>query len=369
MVVNTLCEAWPKSGANLLVGLVSTVRIADLSLEIARLVLDEILRKRQQDEHHGGEQRHEKKGASTYADTTEVGPLGVSVDVHLDDAVLDGSLDLVLGRAGAAVEDEEEGLLVSIGELLLCVELVPVEELGVKTDVSGLVNTVDVAEGGGDGEVGADLGESSVDVPDVLRLCVETGVVYVGVVYAVLLTASDADLHLEPETERGHALEVLDASVDVVLLGFFGEIEHVRREERLIVLFEIVLVCVEHAIEPGEKLFGAVIRVENDGASRGEKRSERGGTGEIEGGREACDMSGSGTEEEQAKDAHAVFLCYGPDVVSGGHGTCDGGLLVVVGEALSCEEGGAALGDLEDDGGLDVAKEGLGELGVGENGG
>ena len=38
------------------------------------------------------------------------------------------------------------------------------------------------------------------------------------------------------------------------------------REERLIVPLEVLLICVEHAIEPGEKLLGAVIRVENDGA-------------------------------------------------------------------------------------------------------
>ena len=174
------------------------------------------------------------------------------------------------------MEDEEEGLLLSIGELLLGVELVLVEEFGVKADVSGLVDTMDVAKGGGDGEVGADLGESGVDVPNVLGLGVEASVVDAGVVNAILLTSGDTDLHLKPEAEGGHALEVLDASVDVVLLGLFREIEHVRREERLVVLFEVLLVCFEHAIEPGKKLFGAVIRVENDGASGGEERRRRG---------------------------------------------------------------------------------------------
>ena len=41
--VNALCETQSRSDAHLLVGLVGTVRVADLSLEIARLVLDEIL--------------------------------------------------------------------------------------------------------------------------------------------------------------------------------------------------------------------------------------------------------------------------------------------------------------------------------------
>lgn len=192
--------------------------------------------------------------------------MGVGVDVHLDDAVLDGGLDLVLGRAGAAVEDEEEGFLVGPAELLLCVELVLVEELGVEADVAGLVDAVYVTEGGGDREVGADLGEGRVDVPDVLWLGVEASVVDVGVVHAVLFTAGDADLHLEPETEGGHALEVGDAGGDVVLFGLFGEVEHVGGEEGLLVLGKVLFVSLEHAIEPGEELLGAVVGMEDDGS-------------------------------------------------------------------------------------------------------
>src|SRR5690348_6634708 len=37
--------------------------------------------------------------------------LGVGVDVHLDHAVVDGRPDLLQGRAGAAVEDQVERLL------------------------------------------------------------------------------------------------------------------------------------------------------------------------------------------------------------------------------------------------------------------
>lgn len=60
-----------------------------------------------------------------------------------------------------------------------------------KPDVAGLVDTVDVTEAGGNGEVGGDGGESRVDIPDVLRLRVERVVVYILVVHAVLLTTSD----------------------------------------------------------------------------------------------------------------------------------------------------------------------------------
>ena len=42
-------------------------------------------------------------------------------------------------------------------------------------------------------------------------------------------------------------------------------------------------------------------------------------------------------------------------MVGGGDCACDGSLLLVVWKALACEEGSTTLGDLDDDGGLDVA--------------
>ncbi len=94
----------------------------------------------------------------------------------------------------------------------------------------------------------------------------------------------------------------------------------------------------EHAVEPREELLGAVVRVEDDRAdSAGNKSAE------------ACDW------RRCAGNVHSVGLCDGADVVDSSDGTGDGGLLLVVCEAIACEEGGAALGDLYDDGGLDVA--------------
>ena len=58
------------------------------------------------------------------AQTIPVGPLGVGVNVHLDDTVLDGGGDLFVGGAGATVHDKEEGLVVVAAELLLGVGLV-----------------------------------------------------------------------------------------------------------------------------------------------------------------------------------------------------------------------------------------------------
>lgn len=117
--------------------------------------------------------------------------------------------------------------------------------------------------------------------------------------------------------DLGHSLEVLDADLNVLLLALLGQVEHVGGEEGLSVLLEVSLVGLEHAVEPGEELLGAVVRVEDDGDTI---------------------VGGDGSDE-----------------VGGSGGSGDGGLLVAVGETLSTEESGTTLGDLEDDGGLDVS--------------
>lgn len=91
------------------------------------------------------------------------------------------------------MEDEEDGLVLLGAGLLLDVCLVTREQLGVQTDVTGLVDTVDVTETSGNGEVGADGGEGLVDGQDVFRLGVERVVVDVFVVDAVFLATSDTD--------------------------------------------------------------------------------------------------------------------------------------------------------------------------------
>ena len=124
-------------------------------------------------------------------------------------------------------------------------------------DVSGLVNAVHIAKGGGDREHGANFGERLVDTVDLnmetwlyklrtLRLhCEQThlfrGSVEVllgraGVVNAVLLATGDADFHLEPDLHLCHALKVLRTCVNVLIVLLLGEVEHVARKERLSVL-------------------------------------------------------------------------------------------------------------------------------------
>lgn len=62
-----------------------------------------------------------------------------------------------------------------------------------KLDVTWLVNTVDVTETSGDGEVWGDRCESLVDGKDVFWLSVERVVVDAGIVNTILLTTSDTN--------------------------------------------------------------------------------------------------------------------------------------------------------------------------------
>jgi hypothetical protein len=175
-LLNTLAHglltlANPDAGVEeLLVGLVGTLGVTDLGHEVVLVLEDEV------------------------TDTGQVGVLHVSVDVDLDDTVADGLLELGLGGAGATVEDEEDGLVGLGAGLLGDVLLVLGEELGVELDVAGLVDTVDVTEASGNGEVGADGAEGVLDGQDVLGLRVEGVVVNILVVDTILLTTGDTDL-------------------------------------------------------------------------------------------------------------------------------------------------------------------------------
>jgi hypothetical protein len=175
-LLNTLAHglltlANPDAGVEeLLVGLVGTLGVTDLGHEVVLVLEDEV------------------------TDTGQVGVLHVSVDVDLDDTVADGLLELGLGGAGATVEDEEDGLGRLGAGLLGDVLLVLGEELGVELDVAGLVDTVDVTEASGNGEVGADGAEGVLDGQDVLGLRVEGVVVNILVVDTILLTTGDTDL-------------------------------------------------------------------------------------------------------------------------------------------------------------------------------
>mmetsp|Transcript_43753 Transcript_43753/g.115715 ORF Transcript_43753/g.115715 Transcript_43753/m.115715 type:complete len:399 (+) Transcript_43753:317-1513(+) len=276
-----------------LVRLVGAGGVADLTLQEALVLLVEVL------------------------EALPVRPLSVGVHVHLHDTVAHGLVDVGLLRAGAAVEDEEEWLVAPV-ELGRHVLLEAIQEVRLQLDVARLVDAVDVAEGGGDGELLGDGGQRLPDLPDLLGRGVELVLRHAGVVHPVLHAAGDADLHLQDDLHGRHPLQVLRADANVLLVRLLGEVEHVAGEERLPGRLEVLLVEIEHAVEPGQQLLRAVVRV------------------------------------HQHWDA--VGRRHGTHVVRAGHGTEDRGLqhTLLVRQALAREEGRAAFGELHHDGAAEL---------------
>lgn len=225
------------------------------------------------------------------------------------------------------MEDEEDGVLSRKRVLLDNVVLSVLENFRSKLDITRSVDTVDVTEGGGDAESGGDAAELFPDLADLLGLRVEGGVVDASVIDTIFLTTGDTDFHLEEDADLVASLEVLLGDLDVVVELLGGEIDHVRGEEGLAGLLEVGLISVEAAIEPRKELLGAVVGVEDDGDS-------------VEAG-------------------------DGVDVLGTSDSTLDGGVLVLALDALTAEEGGTTVGELDDDGGVD----GSGTLQDGVDGG
>merc|ERR1712137_682991 len=167
----------------LLVGLLSTLWVANLGLEVVHVLLLVLVH------------------------AIPEGPLGVSVNVHLDHTCLDGILDVFSGGTRSTVEDEGHWLVALTAQLLLDVLLGVVKDHWLQGHVSRSVDTVHVAEGCSHSEVAVwHRGESLVDLPNFFRLCVEARRIHIRVIHAILITTSDAQLHLQKEVHFGHAL-------------------------------------------------------------------------------------------------------------------------------------------------------------------
>lgn len=100
-------------------------------------------------------------------------------------------------------------------------------------DVTRLVYTVYVAEGGSDGETRADLGQTLVSVSNIFRLGVQSGLIHVAVVDAVFFATGATQFQLQSHVHLGHAGQVLAADVDVLFQRLFGQIQHVEENSGL----------------------------------------------------------------------------------------------------------------------------------------
>ena len=149
-----LCFADPHTGIiKFLVGLIRTVRVSNLTLQVVMLFLFKCTQ------------------------SVPVGPLGVGINVHLHDTIFNSTLDLIVGRTGSTVHDQEDGLVRLRSQLLLGISLVLSKPFGLEGDISWLVDSMDISKGSGDREHVSNFGESVIDGIDLFR----TGVKFLGV--------------------------------------------------------------------------------------------------------------------------------------------------------------------------------------------
>jgi hypothetical protein len=184
----------------LLVGLLGTFGVTNLGLEVGLVLFVKV------------------------TETNPVSPLGIGINVHLDNTKAEGSGDFLFGGTGTTVEDKVDGLGVISLELFLDISLVLTQKFGVELDVTGSIDTVDVTESSGNGEEVGDLGEATVDFPDIFGLSVKGRVVDIRVINTIFLTTGDTDFHLEETLHGSHTLEVLETDFNVFFHGIFREI-------------------------------------------------------------------------------------------------------------------------------------------------
>mmetsp|Transcript_26770 Transcript_26770/g.56048 ORF Transcript_26770/g.56048 Transcript_26770/m.56048 type:complete len:442 (+) Transcript_26770:87-1412(+) len=273
----------------LLVGLVVTIGVSDLSLQVFTVF------------------------GFVSADTVPVGPLGVGINVHLDDTGFNGVLDIFDGRSRTSVENKEHGLVFVASELFLHVSLGVVENDGLEINVSRGVDTVDVSEGSGASEGSTfDLAQLFVSVHDFFGLSVKTRRVDISVINTVFFSSSDTQFEFEQDVHLGEFFHVFLANGNVFFQRFFGKIKHVRRKEGFSVLFKVFLVGGNKTVHPWQPSLLAMVSVQNDG--------------------------------------HTVKFGDLTHVKGSGDGSSNGGLIVGVVSGLSGNELTTSLGESDHDG-------------------
>ena len=280
----------------LLVGLVFTLGVSNLRLQVVVVLFFEIL------------------------DSFPVTPLRIRVNVHLDDAVPDRFLDVLNVGPRTSVEHKHDRLLVLrsvVAEFLGNVLLRLVQNLGLQLDVAGRVDAVDVSKGRCYRELIGNGHEILVYLVDFFGLGIQIFNGSVGVVNTIFLSSGNSQFHLEQDSNLGHAFQVILADFDIFLDGFLGQINHVTAKERFAVIFVVPFTGREQAVHPGQERLGTVVRVQNDG--------------------------------------YAVLLGHGAHVKGARHGPGNGGPVVRVVQALAAVKLRAARGELNDNGGVVAA--------------
>jgi len=121
-----------------------------------------------------------------------------------------------------------------------------------------------VSESGCDGKVIINRTQTGVGFVHFGRLCVEGGIVDVGIVHAIFFTTGDTQFDFQGHANLGHALEILFTGRQVFFQWLSRQVDHVGTEQRTAELFEVAFVLFHQSIDPGQQFAGRVIGVQDN---------------------------------------------------------------------------------------------------------
>lgn len=157
------------------------------------------------------------------------GILGIGIDVHFDDTVVEGFLKIFRRRAGTAVENEIHfcGSTVFVGDGFLAIA----KDGRLEFHSTGFVGTVNVTEGGSEQEA-ADRLKGFVNFHHVFRGGIEFFDRKARGIVAVFFAADATGFDFKNDAELGALFEELFGNFEVLLQIYDRAIEHVRLEQR-----------------------------------------------------------------------------------------------------------------------------------------
>jgi len=190
------------------------------------------------------------------------GVLGVGIDVHFDDTIVERFLEVVGGGAGTTVEDEVHfracAVLVHDGFLAV------LEDGWLEFHRARLVGAVNVSEGGCEDEA-TDRLKCFVDFNHVLRGGIEFFDREAGGIVAVLFATNAAGFDFEDDAELGTFLEEFLGDFEVFIELNNRAIEHVGLEKRALAGGDALAGSLQQRLEETFDLGRvAVIGVERD---------------------------------------------------------------------------------------------------------
>ena len=190
--------------------------------------------------------------------------MGIGVDIHLHHAISQrfGNLFGFGTRPPVKYEVDRVGACVVF---LLDEQLRIMQDDRFKPYVTRFVNAVNIAERGGNGEIGAYAEQGFISMRNMFGLRIQARAVDAGIVNAILLAAGNAQLDLEGHADLAHTFQIALTYLYVFFQRFFRQVEHMGAEQRFAVFGKIFFAGIEQSVDPGQQLLGGMVCMDDHG--------------------------------------------------------------------------------------------------------